>query len=144
MVLKKITKFELKEYVEIAYKGDAELLSKYWGENFSFEDAVNETLNSVELTSSEVDMKFFSVYEKEEIIGYICCFQNNLYSFAINIEYRTKELLIEFWNKIKEAVGDSFICLLYPQNDRAIKWLMKCGMVEVENIEQNCTVLIKL
>jgi len=140
----KITKFELRKYVEIAYRGDNDLLDLYWGDGFSLQEAVNETMYGINETSKEVNMEYFCVLNDDEEIGYIAKFPNNLYSFSININHRTKQNLIEFWNRIKEVMEDGFICMLYPQNQRAIKWLEKCGMIRVDGVEQNCVIMLNI
>lgn len=130
-------KYELKKYVEIAYNGDEDLLKKYHIAEYSLCEAVDETLSMIYQTSLEVDMKHLGVYNDCKIIGYVSYFQNNLYSFGINIEYRTKEVLSVFWEEIKSILSHSFICMLYPNNTRAIEWLKKCGMKEKE-----CVILL--
>lgn len=140
----KISKFELRNLVVIAYRGDMDLLDKYWGDGFSLEEAVNETMWMVGEVEKEADMQYYSVLCDDEEIGYICCFPHNLYSFGININYRTKENLKEFWDCIKDVMEESFICMLFPQNERAIKWLKKNGMKEVEGVEQNCVCLLNV
>lgn len=142
--LEKISSFELRKLVEIAYRGDNDLLEHFWGEDFSLEEAVNETMNMVKRVAEEVKMDYYCVVDDEEEIGYVCCFPNNLYSFGINIQFRTKNVLSEFWDRVKEVMGDSFICMLFPQNTRAIKWLEKCGMVRVDGVEENCVVMLNL
>lgn len=142
--LKQIDIFELRNYVKIAYIGDYELLDKYWGQNFNLDDAVNETMRGIETTSKQVKMNHFAVTNDNDDIGYLSCFHNNLYSFSINIKYRTGDILIQYWSKIKEVLGDKFICMLYPQNTRAIRFLKKQGMVEVPDIEPNCITLLNV
>lgn len=142
--IEKISNFELRDLVEIAYRGDSDLLDKYWGDDFSLEEAVNETMWMINEVAKEAPMEYFAVLKDDEEIGYVCKIPNNLYSFGININYRTKDNLIEFWEKVKEVMEDGFICMLFPQNVRAIKFLKKMGMVEVEGVENNCTVLLKV
>ena len=140
----KITIFELRDLVEISYRGDIDLLDKYWGDDFSLEEAVNETMFMVKTVNEEVPVECYAVVLNDEEIGYVCKIPNNLYSFGININYRKKDVLIEFWDKVKELMGEGFICMLYPQNSRAINFLKKQGMVEVSGIEENCTVLLNV
>ncbi len=142
--LEKITKFDLRKYVEIAYRGDNDLLDFYWGDGWSLQEAVNETMFGINQVSEEVEMEYFCVLNDEEEIGYIAKFPNNLYSFSININHRKKQNLIEFWDRIKEVMEEGFICMLYPQNSRAIKWLERCGMIKVEGVEHNCVVLLNI
>ena len=40
LVLRKISKFDLRKYVEISYRGDNDLLDYYWGDGFSLQEAV--------------------------------------------------------------------------------------------------------
>lgn len=142
--IEKISNFELRDLVEIAYRGDSDLLDKYWGDDFSLEEAVNETMWMINEVAKEAPMEYFAVLKDDEEIGYVCKIPNNLYSFGININYRTKENLSDFWERVKEVMEDGFICMLFPQNVRAINWLKKMGMVEVEGVENNCTVLLKV
>lgn len=142
LTIKKITTFELPKMVQIAYEGDEELLDKYHVEKFNLEEAVESTVFMVDLTSEQVPMRYFKVEKDDEPIGYIVTFQNNLYSFGINIKYRTKEVLIQFWEYIKDILGESFICMLYPNNSRAIEWLEKCGMEIVDGVEETAVTLL--
>lgn len=134
--------YDLKKYVEIAYKDDNDLLTKYHIDNYNFEQAVDVTMQMISLTSKDVKMSFFGVVNNNENIGYLCVFSNNLYSFGINIHNRSKEVLSQFWIHIKEVLGNSFISMLFPNNTRAINWLKRCGMVEVPEVEQNCVTLL--
>lgn len=144
ITITKISLSELSRFVEIAYKGDDDLLSYYWGTDLNLHEAVDLTMSLINQVANEVDIECFSVLNEDEEIGYIVKFPNNLYSFSININHRTKQNLIEYWKRIKEIMEDGFICMLYPQNTRAAKWLKKCGMVEVFGVEQNCITLLKL
>lgn len=135
-------KYELKKYVESAYKGDQDLFSKYHVSECSFSEAVEQTLAMIYETSLVVDMKYLGVVKDKKRIGYLCYFQNNLYSFGINIDYRTKEVLSEFWEKTKEVMGDSFICMLFPNNTRAIGWLKTCGMEIIDGVEESAVTLL--
>ena len=108
------------------------------------EEAVNETMWMINEVAKEAPMEYFVVLKEDEEIGYVCKIPNNLYSFGININYRTKENLSDFWERVKEVMEDGFICMLFPQNVRAINWLKKMGMVEVEGVENNCTCLLKI
>lgn len=124
--------YELKRYVEAAYRGDEDLFNKYHVAKYTFEEAVEETLRMIYETSLEVEMSYFGVVEEGKIIGYLCTHPNNLYSFGINIHYRTKDVLSQFWEKIKEVLGVGFMTVLYPNNSRAIEWVKRCGMQTID------------
>jgi len=78
------------------------------------------------------------IYYTENLAG---TDQRALISFCVKSEYRTKEHLIEFWNKIKGLLGNHFNCYLFNKNERAIKYLMKCGM-QLKNTNDLFTRLI--
>lgn len=136
--------FELKGFIECSYEDDEELLTKYHIDTFTFEEAVDETMSMIAIAGIGINMRYFGVIKDVEKIGYLCVFENNLYSFAINIEYRTKDVLSDFWDAIIDILGTSFITMLYPNNTRAINWLKKCGMVTVEGVEDNCVTLLNV
>ena len=142
--LVEIAHYELKGFVEASYENDEELLTTYHIRPMEFDEAVQETLNMIRITSIGLNMNYFGFLMDGDKIGYICTFQNNLYSFGLNIDYRTPSILLCFWDNIVEILGDSFICMLYPNNKRAIKWLKRCGMVEVPDIEENCITLLRV
>jgi len=137
---------ELPEYVSAAYENDNELFEKYHVAKYGFKEAVEETVRMIEVTANlpDVEMRYFGVKEEDVKIGYLCVFQHNLYSFGIAIDKRNKEVLFAFWQAILEVIGESFITMLYPNNTRAIGWVKGCGMQEVENVEDNCVVLINV
>ena len=86
-------------------------------------------------------MKYYIVYEKKEMIGYFVSIKEMLISFAINIVYRTKEILNTFFKEIINKIGLNMYCFLYGKNIRAIKWLIKNGMeIELEFMYKNINI----
>lgn len=84
------------------------------------------------------DRKYFAVWLKAH--G-----DNILYSFGIHPEKRTEENLKLFWEYLENEHDNGFLCYLYSNNIRAIKWLKKNGMGEVGKIvERPDKVAIKL
>lgn len=140
--LKKITIFELPKLVKISYEGDEDLLNKYHVDKFSLEDAVESTMGMIEETNGAVKMQFFKVLLFNLEIGYLAIFENFLYSFGINIKFRAKNILMQYWDLIKKELGDSFITMLYPNNERAINWVKKQGMIEVDEVEEGLITLL--
>ena len=70
---------------------------------------------------------------------------NILYSFGVHPEKKTEENLKLFWEYLENEHDDGFLCYLYSNNIRAIKWLKKNGMSEVGKIvERPDKVAIKL
>lgn len=131
-----IPKSELKEYVQLAYIGDEELLSKYHIDNFTLLEAVNSTMDMVDVSAKTLRLTFFKVIFNDSSIGYVVVSGNHLYSFAIAIEYRTKQILKEWWQRVTEILGQQFTCLLFSNNTRAIDYMKKRGMkIEWQNTE---------
>ena len=144
--LLKISKFDLPEAIKIAYEGDDELLEKYHVDKYDLMGAVASTLRMIYkmVEWENMEMDYYKVMQDETPIGYICTYPNNLYSFGINKKYRSKEILKEWWSRVKEVMGEKFITMLYPNNTRAINFLKKQGMVEIEDIEDNCVTLLNI
>lgn len=84
------------------------------------------------------DRKYFAVWLKAH--G-----DNILYSFGVHPEKRNEENLRLFWEYLLNEHDDGFLCYLYSNNIRAIKWLKKNGMSEVGMVVERPTkVAIKL
>lgn len=144
--LKKISKFDLAKAIRIAYEGDTDLLEKYHVDKFSLDGAVASTLNMIYQTVEweDLEMEYYNVMFDGDVIGYICTYPNNLYSFGINKSYRKKEVLLGWWDAVKSIFNGKFITMLYPNNTRAINFLKKRGMVEVDGVENHCVTLLNL
>jgi ribosomal protein S18 acetylase RimI-like enzyme len=141
--IKQIKKSELPELVKISYANDVELFNKYHVGKLDFNNSVLITLDMIDKTSRLTPINYYKVVYNKQAIGYVVSFRGFLYSFAINKNFRTKEILQDYWNGICKILGEHFICWLYPNNTRAINWLQKCGMKIVEiNKELNRVTLL--
>lgn len=124
-----IPKNQLWELIFIAYIGDIDLLERFHVDEFKLaETATDSTFEMIEITEKEMQLTYYGVYLKEKPIGYVIVSGNHLYSFAINIEYRIKSILKEWWLKVKKILGNHFTCLLFSNNGRAINYLKNRGM----------------
>jgi ribosomal protein S18 acetylase RimI-like enzyme len=56
-----------------------------------------------------------------------------LYSFGVHPDFRTHENLQRFWEHLTRE-HEEFICYLYDNNTRAIKWLKRMGMFQESKI----------
>lgn len=140
--VKKISFKNLEPAIRKAYEGDSDLLEKYHIETCQLDEAVQTELSIINRVRCVTKIEVYIVNSGNEIIGYFVTLPNNLYSFAINKNYRNKEVLTELWDSIKTVLNHSFICMLYPNNLRAIKWLKKCGMTEVDGVEDGAITLL--
>lgn len=128
MTTKKITYQELSKAIRAAFDSDKELLEKFYDPNVKVND-VDEAVKDVSrkvATFSEAEYR--GVYDKNELVGYFVFRNKLLISFGLNIGYRTRNYLREFFRLIRTEIKGKFGCLLFARNVRAIKFLVKQGM----------------
>jgi hypothetical protein len=73
---------------------------------------------------------FYNLKYDDKLIGYFFCYKNILVSFGVNIEHRNKETLQKVFEDIKKKFNSSFETYMWQRNERAVRWLKKCGMEE--------------
>lgn len=66
-------------------------------------------------------------------MGYIFYSDGLLISFCVKPEHRNSEDLSYFGNLIKSKVGQHFKCFLFNINEKAIKFLERIGMKQVDS-----------
>lgn len=66
-------------------------------------------------------------------IGYIFYSEGLLISFCVKPEHRNSEDLSYFGNLIKTKVGQHFKCFLFNINEKAINFLERIGMKQVDS-----------
>jgi len=131
---------DLLEVIKISYAGDKKGLDKYLDplnsiEINSTEDAAFETHNKLmDFIKSGIELNCYIVLLNTEKVGYFCYFYNDkanayaLVSFGMRMENRKQIELKIFYSLIKNKISGKFYCQLWSKNERAIKWLIKCGM----------------
>jgi hypothetical protein len=143
ITIKKISVNELPNLVAISYKGDLDLMHKYYHIKLGFQDMINTTLVYIYQMASMKKLNHYKVIYNKKPIGYFTTFDNNfLYSFAINKKYRTKDILTKWWTKVEKELGETFYCGLYECNERAIKFLEKNGMKIIDTDQEYKTVTL--
>lgn len=118
-MLEEITIEELLPFIIKAFEGDTEL-PKY---HISDRDFAWHTYDQIAKTSEILPLTFYKVCD----FGFTVTSPGLLYSFGINVEYRTPELLKMWFDEIKNILG-KFDCALHGKNNRAINHLIKQGM----------------
>ena len=124
----KVIKYEiLREAIRIAFHDDKDIYSLY-DPNVKVE-SLDEIVNNI---SSKIldygECKYIGVFENTKLIGYFVYKEDRLISFSINIEYRVRKYLREFFRLIKSEIKGHFNVFLWNINIRAIKYLIKQGM----------------
>lgn len=128
MTVQPININDLRDYVEAALDGDEDILRFYDKKEKveTISEACSSVVNKIRIAYTESDIRGVKINGSK--VGYFVFDDELLISFGLNINYRNKVILTDFWEKIKEELGDTFNCLLYSHNERAIGFLKKCGM----------------
>lgn len=144
----KLLKVELedfKQYIDIGFRDDYQLELYYdKSAKVSGMDAmVDNTYDKIkDFYNFFQDCNCYKVNFEDNDIGFVFLNKNPnvLISFSISSEFRNRFILKDFFNLICLELQNSFICLLFNENDRAINWLKKCGM-KVDIISEEYTKL---
>lgn len=139
ITVKKISKSQVAEYVDIAYRGDEDLLQRYHTQvHQTVEAAVFSTMLMIQDASGAKDLKYFKICWNSKPIGYFVTFDGFLYSFGINIKFRKPDIHKGWWVEVKKVLGKNFFSMLYDNNSRAVDFLVRQGMKIIEhNYEQH-------
>lgn len=121
---------ELKKAIEIAFMDDELLLNRFHIIKNGLKESVNDTMQNILDFKQIYGAEFYIIKDGDEIIGFcvVSRMYHYLYSFGINIEYRTKENKKELFNFVSERCKGTFFCSLYNFNERAINYLLKMDM----------------
>jgi hypothetical protein len=140
MILR-IVKYEnLKNAIKIAFDEDKKIFEFYDPNSdvANLDEIVEDIYNKIdgykEFSGGIIAME---VYEKNKLIGYFVYNNKMLISFGLNIAYRQRKYFKEFFNLMKITLGKGFSCMLWSKNIRAIKWLMKMGMMPIKENDFN-------
>lgn len=130
--IKKISKHELPKLIALSYTGDSELIEKYHSAKSDFNGSIQYTLDMIEKQLSAFKLNYYKVIFKNAPIGYFVTGGETgnefLYSFAININYRKKYILIAWWEEVKKTLIEEFKAFLFSNNTPAVEFLKKNGM----------------
>lgn len=119
---------DLKPFIDIAFEFDREVINIY-DKNHKVETTSDVCENIYNKIKNEYETSTIVGIKKDGVnIGYFVTLNRLLISFGLNIEYRDKEHLKEFFSLIKEHFAGTFQCVLYSYNLKGIGWLKRCGM----------------
>jgi hypothetical protein len=128
MITKLINREQFKQAIKAGFDSDDKIIPMYCPhvkvENV--DDIVSDISERIEKSKGNAILK--GVYENGKLIGYYVYEGKTLISFALNVKYRTRKYLKEFWSKIRSDLKGGFQSFLWTANQRGISWLIKNGM----------------
>lgn len=124
-MLIEITLTDLKKYIDIAFDGDTELPTYH----ISDSDYANHTYNEICKTAEILNLTYYKVGD----FGFTVLAPKLLYSFGINVNYRDKKTLENWFAELKNIMP-IFECVLHDKNSRAINHLIRQGMIIKEHL----------
>lgn len=129
--------------VQLAYENDKELFEKYHLSKMNLNDCVKSTMGLIEDVAQTKDLIYYKILWNNEPIGYFITYDNILYSYAVGVRFRKKNILIAWWAEIKKLLEPIFATGLYENNTRAISFLERQGMIISERRDNIVTLLNK-
>lgn len=123
--------YRLRPYIKMAFEGDADLIDRYHLVNGDLMQCVYSTYDKImELGRIGGELSCYALFQEEfGPIGYMVTTpENMLYSFGINIEYRTAAIVMDWWQQVKKMLNNEFAVPLWKKNERAINFFLRNGM----------------
>lgn len=142
--IKKISENELYNLILISYRDDYEGLKMFHvTHNLELTEAVDLTWDIIKEESKGATFEYYKVCFFKKPIGYFVTAPGVLYSFCINIKYRTPTIVKAWWAEVEKIFRGRFVTGVYENNTRAINFLKRRGM-KVFDTQSNIVKLIKL
>ena len=148
---------QLKPLITFAFEDDPELLSTYsLLNNPTLEQSVDTNFNTiVEAFNSPVycngdDINIYRVMLDNDgylqPIGFTVTVTNgdiphDLFSFGINVNYRSKKTVLKWLEGVKELLGKYYAVTLHKNNTRAINLFLKNGFTSTNEGDKNVVTL---
>jgi len=126
-----------------AFEGDKDI-SKYCDKNdkeLDLEKLVLSIFKKLLEYEEAGECDFYDLSVENEVVGYGFNYKNILISFGVNKKFRNKEKLEKVFEIIKGKFNSDFETYMWERNERAVNWLKKSGMTEMES---NIDKVIKL
>jgi hypothetical protein len=128
MIAKVIDNKEFRRAIKAGFDGDTAIYKLYAPHiNVSTVDDIVEDI-SARVGAGAQSATLKGVYEKSNLIGYYVYEGKTLISFCLNIQFRNRKYLKEFWSKIRSDLKGNFQTFLWSNNTRGWTWLQKQGM----------------
>jgi hypothetical protein len=128
-----ILKKDLRPLIYKAFKDDWDLIHNYHLVNGSLEDCINSTMTEIGRVDAKEALQYYAVRWNNDPIGFTVVGDRFLLSFGLSIFYRTKEIIGQWWELVCSCLKDGFVTWIFKKNTRAINFLVKNGMEEIED-----------
>jgi hypothetical protein len=131
-LIKTTDKQLFQEAMRAAFYNDVNLKKYHIKPSNDYEEMVQDSYFNIGIVKGELGAELYLVYSNDVLIGFSCIVPklSMLYSFGININYRTKEVLRSWINLIQENIyfySGHINAMLYSKNTRAIRFFKKNG-----------------
>lgn len=138
---------DIEALMHIAFKDDPDLLSLYTPAPETLEQCVARSYaNVVEMFTGEVykdsEKNAYAIELRHDDvvrrIGFMVTAKtddlpNELYSFGINIHYRSRTIVLKWLGIVHRMLGKTFWTSLYGRNSRAINFFERNGFKKIES-----------
>ena len=122
-------------FIYVAFREDEELLDKYHTVDKTLEECVNNLVKQIGEFIKYGTAKCYGIFYVGEPIGFSVIGDRFLFSFGIDVHFREKDILLEWFDQLKFILGNEFVTWLYNDNTRAINFFERNGMDVVEENE---------
>ena len=130
---------DLRLLIRKAYEDDHEMKSIHILEGASLEEMVEYTYRQVMEDEMSSQVKIYGVYLDHTLIGYTTLVLDPiklLFTFGINIHYRTKDVLIGWLKTLDRYLGHSYMLTVREKNERTMKFFKRNGFEVKHNPDQ--------
>lgn len=141
-----ITYRDLWEYVELGFGDDQPLMEKYQQYDTPFKETVERNMRNIwDAMQSGFHFKYFKLVMSDVPIGFTVLDQDAdiLFSFGINRKYRNQVVTTAWFGQLRKYLTAHFTCVLWNQNERAIRFLNKNGMTVLRKNDETTTLVLQ-
>lgn len=133
IVVRVVNILKIEDYIRSAWEGD-DKLEKFYDKSLArrtLDGMVKDTSRKIrDMMEQDDKLSLLGIEVNRTPIGFLVFSEklSVLYSFGVNVKYRSKEILTAIFEYVKVKLKYNFYSVMYEYNTRAINWLQNCGM----------------